>query len=955
MKGLINWVNHRTGISDLVHEALYENIPGGARWRYVSGSMLVFAFVTQAITGVFLWMSYSPSSQTAWESVYYIQYEMTGGWLLRGIHHFMAQAMVVLLGMHLLQVIVDGAYRAPREVNYWLGLVLMQIVLALGLTGYLLPWDQKGYWATNVATNLMTLVPFVGQDLQQLVLGGKDYGHHTLTRFFALHAGVLPGLLVVFLVMHVAVFRRHGITAKLTPGRLDQYFWPNQVLLDAIACLLLLGLVVLATVHFDVTGLVTGTLPEEHRGAELGAPADPSEQYSAARPEWYFLFLFQLLKYFHGESEWIGALAIPGAIMGIMFLAPFLGRTRVGHVFNIVFVTALLAGAGVLTVLAIGDDNFDAVAERMKYDTSDPKIADKISIARDFKQAKETAHHEAERVRELVNRRQVLEDGRLSQPLMIPKQGAVTLLRNDPLIQGPKLFARQCAGCHDYYDPTGKDQRWHFANQMQLPQVADGKNEVVRDDAGNVVYVTNPGGAPNLYGFASRAWIRGLLDPENYKKVEYGEPAPSNDPEIARLKNHPDNHKRPVKTPYFGNTAHRDGRMAQWLDKHLAKGKEKLTGEQLDDIAMALSAQARLRSQAEADQRDSMRIANGIQLIKTTCANGCHRFGDTGELGVAPDLTGYGSYEWMMGMISDPTHERFYRRENDRMSSYAEDLAHPENHKLSIRELSLIVDWIRGDYYQSDDEKPVLPHNEETARRATELARMTDAPALTLAGSSTVEMPKKSEQAAALFRQNCAVCHSHVNEKGEGIVARQPSAPNLYGFGSRKWLTGFLDHGRLTSSEYFGATAHAGGEMASFVESELSELEDEQKSTLEAIIVALSAEAALPAQAELDAKAEEDGTLEKGRTALTEAIADSACTDCHKFGEEGTEGAPDLTGYASLEWLKAFIANPGDDRFYGGNNDRMPAFHQAHKGARNLLTEEELTLLARWLRGENVD
>ena len=164
MNKLLEWLNHRTGLDEQMHDALYENIPSGARWRYVSGSMLVFAFVTQVVTGIFLWMSYSPSSQTAWESVYYIQYQMTGGWLLRGVHHFMAQAMVVLLGVHLLQVVVDGAYKAPREVNYWLGLILMQIVLGLGLTGYLLPWDQKGYWATNVATNLMTLVPFVGKD-----------------------------------------------------------------------------------------------------------------------------------------------------------------------------------------------------------------------------------------------------------------------------------------------------------------------------------------------------------------------------------------------------------------------------------------------------------------------------------------------------------------------------------------------------------------------------------------------------------------------------------------------------------------------------------------------------------------------------------------------------------------------------------------------------------------------
>src|SRR5262249_1001563 len=122
IKPLMNWLDHRTGIRGLVHAALYEHIPGGARWPYVSRSTLTVAFAVQMITGFFLWACYSPSSQTAWESVYYIQYELAGGWLLRGIHHFMAQAMIVLLGLHLAQVIIDGAYRAPREVNFWIGL-----------------------------------------------------------------------------------------------------------------------------------------------------------------------------------------------------------------------------------------------------------------------------------------------------------------------------------------------------------------------------------------------------------------------------------------------------------------------------------------------------------------------------------------------------------------------------------------------------------------------------------------------------------------------------------------------------------------------------------------------------------------------------------------------------------------------------------------------------------------
>ena len=157
LKKLSDWLDDRTGYRQQIHEALYENIPGGSRWIYITGSMLVFAFVTQAITGLFLWMFYSAGSQNAWESVYWIQNEVYAGWFFRGVHHYMAQAMVALLPLHMLQVIICRAYVAPREINYWLGLILLLLTLGLGLTGYLLPWDQKGYWATKVATELMSL------------------------------------------------------------------------------------------------------------------------------------------------------------------------------------------------------------------------------------------------------------------------------------------------------------------------------------------------------------------------------------------------------------------------------------------------------------------------------------------------------------------------------------------------------------------------------------------------------------------------------------------------------------------------------------------------------------------------------------------------------------------------------------------------------------------------------
>ena len=343
IRRLGDWLDERTGVRGLVREALFENVPGGARWRYVWGSTLTFAMVVQFITGFFLWASYSPSSQTAWASVFYIQHELQGGWLLRGIHHYMAQVMILLLVLHVMQVLIDGAYRAPREVNFWFGLGLLQVVLGLSLTGYLLPWDQKGFWATKVATSLAGSVPVIGPSMQKLIVGGNEYGHLTLTRFFALHAGLLPAMMVMLVAAHVYVFRRHGLKAAEPKQRPDESFWPDQVLKDAVACLAVMaGVLVLVFWPWMTEGAEIGP----KLGAGLGAPADPSEPFSAARPEWYFLFLFEFLKYFPGEREIWGAVIIPSMVMGVMAFMPLIGRWKLGHRFNLIFAGLMLAGAG---------------------------------------------------------------------------------------------------------------------------------------------------------------------------------------------------------------------------------------------------------------------------------------------------------------------------------------------------------------------------------------------------------------------------------------------------------------------------------------------------------------------------------------------------------------------------------------------------------------------------------
>ena len=666
---LADFFDDRTGYRKLVNELLFERVPGGARWRYVWGSTLVFAFMTQAITGLVLWSSYSAGAQSAWESVFFIQHEMTGGWLLRGIHHVMAQAMVVLLALHLMQVVIDGAYRAPREVNFWLGLVLMMLVLGMALTGYLLPWDQKGYWATRVATNLAGLVPLLGPSIQQVIIGGPDYGHHTLTRFFAIHAGFLPATLVIMLVVHLSLFRKHGLCARQPIVRSDGMFWPDQVLKDAVACLavmaVVLGVILLPALQAMLAGrpIVPGEL-----GAELGAPADPSQPYAAARPEWYFLFLFQFLKVFEGwgaSGEFLGAIVVPGVVMAMMFLMPIIGRWNLGHRFNIAFTLALLVGIGLLTGMALNEDycalwvNKSSLAEAenlLKKTEGDPvklsaalggNQAQIIAMQKQFKKleairnsesflaAATQAQMDGERAIELAGR-----------PERIPPSGALELVRSDAKSQGPRLFAQHCSSCHAYVDP----------------QDAKASEQLAKASAAN------------LYGFGTAAWMRGLLDP-----AEVAGPA------------------------YFGNTAHSDDDMVSFVTQDLTD-RDTWKLEDIEAVVVAMSAESGLRPQqtaADAKATEAALIAKGRALVSDVerCGS-CHTFHDNGtKLGSAPDITGWGSRSWLVGIITDPTHKQFYGDTNDRMPSFGK--ADPGSVPiLSTQQIELVVDWLRGDWYR---------------------------------------------------------------------------------------------------------------------------------------------------------------------------------------------------------------------------------------------------------------
>jgi ubiquinol-cytochrome c reductase cytochrome b subunit len=312
-KQLAQWLDDRTGLPGFIRGTHEAPIPGGARWSYVFGPALTTAFLVQAFTGLLMMLSYAPSSSTAWSSVFYIKQEMWMGWFIRGVHHFSAQALMVLLPLHLLQVVLARAYRRPREFVWWFGLALLFLAAAFSLTGYLLPWDQKGYWHARVATNIMGSAPVVGPYILKVLIGGTDYGNQTVTHFYGLHVAVLPLLFVLFTTAHIALFRRYGVTPPVgAGGRPAIEYWPEQAVRDTLFSAAVVGVVITLT-------LIEG-------GTSLDAPADPSSADYPARPEWYFLSLFQMLKLFPGEREVIGTFVIPMSVAVALLLLPFLDR-----------------------------------------------------------------------------------------------------------------------------------------------------------------------------------------------------------------------------------------------------------------------------------------------------------------------------------------------------------------------------------------------------------------------------------------------------------------------------------------------------------------------------------------------------------------------------------------------------------------------------------------------------
>ncbi len=215
---LSTWLDQRTSWRQVWDAIFHRKIPK-VNWLYTLGSATLFVALNQAITGILLSLYYVPTPDHAYDSVQYITTQVPLGWLVRGLHHWGASVMIILVVLHMLRVILYGAYKFPREVTWFTGVVLLMVVIGFGFTGYLLPWDQKAYWATTVGTRIAGTAPLIGNYLLRIIRGGSDITAVTLVRFFGTHVWVLPALLFLLIAIHLYLVIKNGISAVPKRGR----------------------------------------------------------------------------------------------------------------------------------------------------------------------------------------------------------------------------------------------------------------------------------------------------------------------------------------------------------------------------------------------------------------------------------------------------------------------------------------------------------------------------------------------------------------------------------------------------------------------------------------------------------------------------------------------------------------------------------------------------------------
>lgn len=351
---LADWLNERLGTRKLLSAFFYRRLPKAVGWMHTLGSATLFLLLVQIVTGIFLSFYYVASAEHAYGSVEYITKQLPFGSYVRGLHRWSASLVVIFAVLHLLRVFITGAFKYPREASWIVGVLLLGVIFAFGFTGYLLPWDQKAYWATVVGTHIAEFAPGVGEVVARLLKGGPDVGVTTLGRFYSFHVLFLPTILVILVALHLFMVIRQGIAPppvgemsvipkeeyqqRYERSKVEGHTFLEHMLRDALVALALL--------------LFASWLALRY-GAPLEEVADPTTTTYVPRPEWYFYFLYELLWLFPGKWTVIATFWIP--TLGFLFLIvlPFLdrgpARSPVRRPFASLTGTAVMAGILFLT------------------------------------------------------------------------------------------------------------------------------------------------------------------------------------------------------------------------------------------------------------------------------------------------------------------------------------------------------------------------------------------------------------------------------------------------------------------------------------------------------------------------------------------------------------------------------------------------------------------------------
>ncbi|MGO9612763.1 MAG: cytochrome b N-terminal domain-containing protein [Dissulfurispiraceae bacterium] len=308
-----SWFNERWPISSLLRWSLDEEIPGGSRFPYTLGSAIITVFLLQAVTGMLQLFFYVQTVDHAYDSLSFLRTRVPFGWLINGLHYWGANAMIILVSLHIARVFVWGAYKNPRQLTWLFGIGLLLITMGLSFTGGPLPWDQNGYWAAEVGTSIPGSIPIVGDTIKQIMRGGEDMGQLTLSRFFTIHTSILPPTLLALITLHLIAFRRFGSVGPWHEAErgVKGIFWPDQVYKD-----LVVGVIVILAL---ITLSVFAAKP-------FSGPADPLDTSYIPKPDWNFLFLYEALKFFPGKLEPIGSVGVPTVLIFILVALPFIDR-----------------------------------------------------------------------------------------------------------------------------------------------------------------------------------------------------------------------------------------------------------------------------------------------------------------------------------------------------------------------------------------------------------------------------------------------------------------------------------------------------------------------------------------------------------------------------------------------------------------------------------------------------